>query len=138
MAVLHTFDEAELLQGTLEHHNFYASTFIGIHQAVPCILHLENGCGNKFSNMLFLEGYDKLATNKEKKELLLNIEKLANTKVLDSVCRPANWQLATAKDKDSRQVIKDQTISNSHLRNFLVPQDLQGHHQAGLPLDTNE
>ncbi len=80
--------------------------------------------------MLFLEGYDKLPTNKEKKELLTNIEKVVNTKVLGTIRRPANWRLATSTDKDSRQVIKDQTISNSHLRNFLVPQGLQGHHQA--------
>jgi hypothetical protein len=69
--------------------------------------------------MLFLEGYDKLPTNKEKQQLLKNIEKLVNTKVLGTVRRPANWRLATATDKDSRQVIKDQTIPNSHVRKFL-------------------
>jgi hypothetical protein len=53
MAVLRTFDEAEQLQGALEHGN-YAGAFIGIWQAVPCILHLENRCGEKFLKMLFL------------------------------------------------------------------------------------
>jgi hypothetical protein len=87
-----------------------AGSFIGICQAVPCILHLKNRCGEeKFIKMLFLEGYDNLACNKEKKELMLNIEKLLPG-VLGSICRPANWRLATATDKDSRQVIKDQTI----------------------------
>jgi hypothetical protein len=133
-AVLRTFDEAELLEGTLEHCN-YAGAFIGIRQAVPCILHLENRCGEKFLKMLFLEGYDKLATNKEKKELLSNIEKLVNTRVLGSIRRPANWRLATATDKDSRQVIKDQTIPNSHVRKFLTSHRLIT--RLCLPLETD-
>jgi hypothetical protein len=106
MAGRRTFEEAALLQGTLE-------------QVVSCILHLENRCGEKFLKMLFLEGYDKMPTNKRKKELLTNIEKLVNTKVLGTIRRPANWRLATRTDKDSRQVIKDQMIPNSHVRKFL-------------------
>jgi hypothetical protein len=135
MAVLRTFEEAALLQGTLEHGN-YAGAFIGIRQAVPCILHLENRCGEKFLKMLFLEGYDKLPTNKEKKELLINIEKLVNTKVLGTLRRPANWRLATTTDKDSRQVIKDQTIPNSHVRKFLKAHKLIT--KLCLPLVTDE
>jgi hypothetical protein len=42
-----------------------------------------------------------------------------NTKVFGAIRRPANWRLATATDKDSRQVIKDQTIPNSHVQKFL-------------------
>jgi hypothetical protein len=54
-AVLCTFEDAAQLEGTLEHGN-YAGAFIRIRQAVPCILHLENCCGEKFLKMLFLEG----------------------------------------------------------------------------------
>jgi hypothetical protein len=134
LAVLRTFDEATLIEGALEHGN-YAGAFIGIRQAVPCILHLENRCGEKKLKMLFLEGYDKLATNKEKQELLKNIEKLVNTKILGSTRRPANWRLATATDKDSRQVIKDQTIPNSHVRKFMKAHKLIT--KLCLPLETD-
>jgi hypothetical protein len=119
LSVLKSFEEAEVLQGTLEHGN-YVGAFIGIRQAVPCILHLENRCGEKFLKMLFLEGYDKnMKTEKEKKKLLKDLEFCVNTQILGTVRRPANWRLATAKDSDSRTSIKDVTLPNSHCRKFV-------------------
>jgi hypothetical protein len=119
LSVLQSFQEAEVLEGTLDHGN-YVGAFIGIRQAVPCILHLENRCGEKFLKMLFLEGYDKnLRTEKEKKQLLKDIKFCVNTQILGTDRRPANWRLATAKDSDSRTSIKDVTLPNSHCRKFV-------------------
>jgi hypothetical protein len=42
-----------------------------------------------------------------------------NTQVLGRPGRKANWRVATAKNKDSHQTIKDQTLPNTHCRKFL-------------------
>jgi hypothetical protein len=55
LSILQSFNEVEVLEGTLEHGN-YVGAFIRIHQAVPCILHLENCCRENFLKMLLLEG----------------------------------------------------------------------------------
>jgi hypothetical protein len=59
-----------------------------------------------------------------------------NTKVLGTICRSANWWLATATNEDSRQVIKNQKILNSHVQKFLKAHKLIT--KLCLPLVTDE
>jgi hypothetical protein len=119
LCVLKSFQEAEVLEGTLEHGN-YVGAFISIRQAVPCILHLENRCGEKFLKMLFLEGYDKnMKSEKEREQLLVDIELCVNTQILGTIRKPSNWRLATCSDGDNRTAIKDVTLPNSHCRKFI-------------------
>jgi hypothetical protein len=109
-----------LLEGTLVAASaHYVGAFISIRQAVPCILHLENRCGEKFLKMLFLEGYDSKTTGTEQAKLLSDLENIVNSQVLGRPGRKSNWRVATAKDKDSRQTIKDQTLPNTPCRKFL-------------------
>ncbi len=63
--------------------------FISIRQAVPCILHLENRCGEKFLKMLFLEGYDSKTTTTEQAKLLKDLENIVNTQILGRPGRKA-------------------------------------------------
>jgi hypothetical protein len=61
-AVLCSYKEAHNYTALLAAGN-YTGAFISLHQGVPCILHLENRCGEKFSKMISLEGYDALPTD---------------------------------------------------------------------------
>jgi hypothetical protein len=117
-AVLYSFEEAESMSKTIAEGN-YAGAYISIRQAVPCILHLENRCGEKFIKMLLLEGYDKKATDGEKNKFLKEFEDIVNSQVLGTPTRKANWRIATTKDKDNRKCIKDQTLPNTHVRKFI-------------------
>jgi hypothetical protein len=106
------------MAGTIEAGN-YTGAFISIRQAVPCILHLENRCGEKFIKMLLLEGYDAAGTNAAKKRFLKRFETIVNTQILGTVNRRANWRIALGKDSENRQNIKDQTLPNTHCRKFI-------------------
>jgi hypothetical protein len=118
LAVLRTFHEAKSMAGTIAAGN-YTGAFISIRQAVPCILHLENRCGEKFIKMLLLEGFDAAGTNAAKKQFLKTFENIVNTQVLGTVKRRANWRICLGKDQDNRQNIKDQTLPNTHCRKFI-------------------
>jgi hypothetical protein len=98
LSILQSFQGAEALEGTLEH-GYYVGAFIGICQAVPCILHFENRKGNK--------------------RLLKDIKLCVKTQILGTVPRPANWRLATANDSDSCASMKDVILPNSHCRKFV-------------------
>jgi hypothetical protein len=118
LAVLRSFEEANAMARTVPCGN-YTGSFITIRQAVPCILHLENRCGEKYIKMLLLEGFDLFKTDSDQKKFIRDVEVIVNTTVLGTPTRRANWRLATAKDKDSRLAIKYQTMPNTHVRKFL-------------------
>jgi hypothetical protein len=119
LSVLRAFKEAELLEGTLAAGAHYVGAFIGIRQAVPCLLHLENRCAEKKIKLMFLEGFDSKTTGTEQAKFLKDLENLVNTQILGTPGRKANWRVATTQNKDSRQTIKDQTLPNTHCRKFL-------------------
>jgi hypothetical protein len=89
LAVLRAFKESEALEGTLAAGAHYVGAFISIWQAVPCILHMENRCGEKFLKMLFLEGYDSKSTTTEQAKLLKDLENIVNTQILGRPGRKA-------------------------------------------------
>ncbi len=122
-AVLRSYKEAQNYTASLEAGN-YTGAYITLRQGVPCILHLENRCGEKFIKMILLEGYDSLPTDTLKNKFLKNFETLVNTRILGTPVRCANWRLAVGKDSDNRQCIKDQTLPNTHVRKFLDKFDL--------------
>jgi hypothetical protein len=117
--ILRTYQHAQALAETIAAGNYYAGAYISICQAVPCILHLKNRCGEKFIKMVLLEGFDVLPTDTLKKMYLIDFEHIVNTGVLGTPARRANWRLATGKDKDNPQCIKDQTLPNTHVCKFL-------------------
>jgi hypothetical protein len=114
-SVLHTYQVALSMARTVEAGN-YAGAYISIRQGVPCILHLENRCGEKFFKMLLLEAYDALPTATLKNQFLKDFEEVVNTSVLGSANCRVNWRLAVG----NRQCIKDQTLPNTHVRKFLA------------------
>jgi hypothetical protein len=118
-SVLRTFQEAQSMARTVEAGN-YAGAYISLRQGVPCILHLEKCCGEKFLKMMLLEGYGAEPTDILKNQFLINFEELVNTNILGTANRCANWRLAVGKDKDNRQCIKYQTLPNTHVRKFLA------------------
>jgi hypothetical protein len=123
MAILRTYHEAAACAATVAAGD-YTSALISIRQGIPCILHLENCCGKKFLKMVLLEGYDALPTDSAKNKFLKEFETLVNTRVLGTLTRPANWRIATGKDKDNRQCIKDQTLPNTHVQKFMLAFDI--------------
>jgi hypothetical protein len=66
------------MAGTIAAGN-YMGHFISIRQAVPCILHLENRCGEKFIKMLLLEGFHMAGTNAANKKFLKKFKNSVNT-----------------------------------------------------------
>jgi hypothetical protein len=60
-----------------------------------------------------------LLIDSTQKKFIHNFEVLVNTGEVGMPILHANWSLVTAKDKDSCQAIKDQTMPNTHIRKFL-------------------
>jgi hypothetical protein len=117
-AVLRFYQEAQNYTASLEAGN-YTGTYITLQQGVPCILHLENRCGEKFIKMILLEEYDALPTDTLKNKFLKNFKTLVNSRILGTPVCCANWRLAVGKDSHNWQCIKDQTLPSTHIRKYL-------------------
>jgi hypothetical protein len=98
--ILCSFEEANAMAKTIAIGN-YAGAFITICQAVPCILHLENRCREKYLKMLLLEGFDAFKTDADQMWFIRDFEVLVNTGVLGTPIHQANWRLATAANKNN-------------------------------------
>ena len=93
---------------------------IAVNQAIPCILHCENCCGEKIIKLLLVEALNELdGSEKEEKAFLSGFEEFVNTNILGSIARKTNWRIHTSKSKDHRQCIRDQTMPNNHVRKFI-------------------
>jgi hypothetical protein len=118
-AVLEHFYSNEVMGRTIEASK-YPGAFITIRQAIPCILHLENRCGEKIIKLLLLEGYNREnITRSEQAKLIVDFESIVNNHVLGTVSRKAHWRMNIGKDKDNQPVIGDQSMPNTHVRKFL-------------------
>jgi hypothetical protein len=103
----------------------YAGAWILIRQAIPCILHCENRCGEKILKMLLLEGWDERdQDNSARDKMLIDVVKVVNTRILGKPKRPANWRIITAKDSENRTTLGDQSMPNRHVRKFIEQIDL--------------
>ena len=91
----------------------YAGAWILIRQAIPCILHCENRCGEKILKLILLEGWDKRdQDNCAQDKMLFDVVQVVNTKILGKPKRPANWRIITAKDLENRTTLGDQSMPN--------------------------
>ena len=89
-------------------------------QAVLCILHLENRCGEKILKTLLFETIQRAnKTNKEESEILKKVEVVANTRILGSREVPANWKIPTSKNNNNKRVVQDLTMPNTHVWKFM-------------------
>jgi hypothetical protein len=99
----------------------YPGAMIMVRQAVPCVLHLENRCGEKFVKTLLIERIQQSnKTDQQQKELIRSVEHVVNTQVLGHPWRPSNWKIPLAKDDKSKMVVSDLTMPNQHVRKFLM------------------
>ena len=88
----------------------YAGAWILIDQAIPCILHCENRCGEKILKMLLLEGWNfRDGDNPAREKLLRDVTSLVNTNILGTRNRPANWRIVTAETSDGKKMLGDQS-----------------------------
>lgn len=103
----------------------YAGAWILIDQAIPCILHCENRCGEKILKMLLLEGWNyRDGDNQAREKLLRDVTSLVNTNILGTRNRPANWRIVTAETSDGKKTLGDQSMPNRHVRKFIDKIDL--------------
>ena len=103
----------------------YAGAWILIDQAIPCILHCENCCGEKILKMLLLEGWNERdGDNPSREKLLRDVTKLVNTSILGTQNCPANWQIVTAETSDGKKTLGDQSMPNRHVPKFIDRLDL--------------
>jgi hypothetical protein len=118
-SVLELFYSTDVMGRTIAA-SLYPGAFITIRQAIPCILHLENRCGEKMIKMLLLEGYNRENITKiEQEQLIVDFESLVNSYVLGTPRRKAHWRMNTGKDKDNKTIIGDQSMPNTHVRRFM-------------------
>jgi hypothetical protein len=98
----------------------YPGAMIMVRQAVPCVLHLENRCGEKFVKALLIERIQQSnKTNQEEEALIRSVEHVVNTQVLGQPWRPSNWKIPLAKDGTNKRMVSDITMPNQHVRKFL-------------------
>jgi hypothetical protein len=98
----------------------YPGAMTMVRQAIPCILHLENRCGEKIIKMLLMDSI-QLTTKlgREEVELLKKVEDVVNTRILGQQGRESNWKVPTDKNDKNRIVISDLTMPNPAVRKFL-------------------
>lgn len=97
----------------------YPGAMIFVRQAVPCILHLENRCGEKFMKSLLIETVQlSNKTPTQQKQLIAAIEEIANTRILGTQWRPSNWRIPVSQT-DNKIVVQDMTMPNCHVRKFM-------------------
>jgi hypothetical protein len=100
----------------------YPGAMIAIRQAVPCILHCENRCGEKILKMLLIEGMNERDGNtRSQKEMMSTFEERVNTRVLGSMWRKTNWKIPQCKSEKGSGgfLISEVTMPNTHVRKFL-------------------
>jgi hypothetical protein len=98
----------------------YPGAMIYVRQAIPCILHLENRCGEKILKTLLVEVIQQSnKTNKEEDDIIKQIELVANTTILGNPWQPSNWRIQLGKGDKGKRVIQDMTMPNVHVRKFM-------------------
>jgi hypothetical protein len=103
----------------------YAGAWILIRQAIPCVLHCENRCGEKILKMILLEGWDERdQDNYARDKMLVDVVKVVNTRILGKPKRPANWRIITTMDSENRTMLGDQSMPNRHVRKFIEQIDV--------------
>ncbi len=64
-------------------------------QAIPCVMHLENRVGEKLITVLLAMGAERFQRQRGVKSLsryVVNIQHIANTRILGSATRPKQWK----------------------------------------------
>ena len=98
----------------------YPDALIKVEQAVICILHCENRCGEKIFKMALTRGWAKCGeSKKEQKEFQKKIEHLVNTRIFGKWYRPANWRMVVAEDKNGAKCVGDQSMPNTRARQVM-------------------
>jgi hypothetical protein len=100
-----------------------AGALLLLRQAIPCILHCENRCGEKFLKMFLLEIFNHFAgETKLQDQFLTQFEDYVNLNVLGKPWRKGrkgNWRLTTTQNSNKEKTIGDQGMPNTHVRRFL-------------------
>jgi hypothetical protein len=99
----------------------YPGAMVLVDQAIPCILHMENRCGEKFIRMVALEGLD--AGNKslkEENEFLVQFQELVNSQILGDAFKKTTWKVPVQKNASNQQIIAEMSMPNPHVRKFLA------------------
>ena len=98
----------------------YLGAMILVRQAVPCILHLENRCGEKILKTLLIERIQQSSkSNSDEEELIKKVEEVINTRILGEERRHTNWRIPVSKNDSSKRVVNDITMPNQHVRKIL-------------------
>ena len=97
-----------------------AGALLLLRQAIPCILHCENRCGEKFLKMFLLEVFNHFAgETKLQDEFLKEFEDYVNLNVLGKPWAKGNWRLSTTQNSNKERTIADQGMPNTHVCRFM-------------------
>jgi hypothetical protein len=92
-----------------------AGALLLLRQAIPCILHCENRCGEKFLKTFLLEIFNHFAgETKLQDEFLKQFEDYVNLNVLGRPWSKGNWCLRTTQNSNKEKTIADQGMFNTH------------------------
>ena len=114
-------------------HCEYPDALAAIDQCIPCILHLENRCGEKIVKMLMIEAFARFETDTAAMAFVREMEELVNTQILGNPSCPTNWRAVIGNAKEGGRIVGDQTMPNRQVRKFIDGFDLL----ADLCLDDN-
>ena len=72
-----------------------------VKQAILCVLHMENRCGEKILKMLLINAMESLKTQPKQviTKFIEDIENKINTDILGSPYKPSQWMIPTDKSK---------------------------------------
>jgi hypothetical protein len=95
-----------------------AGAHLLLRQAIPCILHCENRCGETFLKMFLLEIFNHFAgeTKMQDHQFLMQFEDCVNLNILEKPWRKDNWHLTTTQNSNKEKRIGDQGMPNMHVR----------------------
>ena len=73
-----------------------------VEQAILCVLHMENRCGEKMLKMLLINAMESLETQPKQviTKFLEDIENKINTDILGSPYKPSQWRIPTDENKN--------------------------------------
>jgi hypothetical protein len=95
-----------------------------IHQAIPCIMHLENRCGEKLLNILLAQAAAKYQQGRVGLSLegfVMPVQQIIQQQILGTQRRPKQWRVPLSMDKKE---IAKVGMSNKNTRKMIDGFDL--------------
>ena len=88
-------------------------------QAIPCILHMENRCGEKIIKMLLINALEMRdgISNRDKEIFFKEFENIINTQIIGNQLKPSQWKIS--KNDQQGYLIGSISLNNRTTRKII-------------------